>query len=80
MYAIEFLANIQDDSIKIPAEYRHRLHQRVRVILLSEEQESRATEALSILDVINQAPGQRVFRSAEEVDRYLEDERAAWDR
>ena len=34
----------------------------------------------SALEVLAQAPGQRQFKTAEEVDRYLREERAAWDR
>lgn len=80
MYAIEFLANIQGDSIKIPEEYRDKLHQQVRVILLSEENELEIDEKLSLLDVLKKAPGQRLFKSVEEVDHFLNNEREAWDR
>jgi hypothetical protein len=34
----------------------------------------------SVVDILNEAPGQRLFKTAEEVQRYLEDERASWDR
>jgi hypothetical protein len=34
----------------------------------------------SVLDIIESAPGQRLFKTAEEVDAYLEEERNSWDR
>lgn len=33
----------------------------------------------SVLDIVNAAPGRRVFQTAEDVARYLTKERAAWD-
>ncbi len=33
----------------------------------------------SVVDVLAAAPGHRLFRSANEVDQYLFDERASWD-
>jgi len=37
MYAVEFKTIIKDGVIEIPAEYRKKLKDRVRVILLAEE-------------------------------------------
>ena len=37
MYAVEFKTIIKDGVIEIPVEYRKRLKDRVRVILLAEE-------------------------------------------
>ena len=34
----------------------------------------------SAWDIISQAPGHLVFKSAEEVDEYIREERASWDR
>ncbi len=34
----------------------------------------------SAYDIIQGAPGQRLFKSAEEVDAYLKNERASWGR
>lgn len=45
----------------------------------SPSQAESASEKASILDVILEAPGHRVFQSAEEVSPYLSTERAAWD-
>ena len=33
----------------------------------------------SVLDIINSLPGRRMFKTAEEVDRYLREERDSWD-
>jgi hypothetical protein len=32
------------------------------------------------LEILGEAPGHRVFKTAEEADEYLREERAAWDR
>lgn len=34
----------------------------------------------SALDILAEAPGQRLFKAADEVDDYLKKEREAWDR
>lgn len=34
----------------------------------------------SSVDILAEAPGQRLFRTAKEVDDYIREERAAWDR
>ena len=80
MYAVEFLAKIINGTIEIPEAYRDRLRQRVRVILLSDETDNNTELGTSILDVLEQAPGQRAFKTAAEVDQYLQEERQAWDR
>ena len=80
MYAVEFLAKIINGTIEIPEAYRDRLRQRVRVILLSDETDNNTELGTSILDVLEQAPGQRAFNTAAEVDQYLQEERQAWDR
>lgn len=36
-------------------------------------------EAASILDIVQEAPGHRIFQSAEDVKQYLNIERATWD-
>ena len=33
----------------------------------------------SAVDILNEAPGQRVFKTAEDVESYLKDERMSWD-
>ena len=34
----------------------------------------------SAIDILNEAPGHRLFKTAEEVESYLKDERTSWDR
>ena len=34
----------------------------------------------SAVEILKEAPGQRLFETAEEVESYLKDERASWDR
>ncbi len=40
MYAVEFQAKVKDGTIEIPEVYRHRFKDRVRVILLAEEEKT----------------------------------------
>jgi hypothetical protein len=49
----------------------------VDVIILLPE--SSVTPRRSALDILAEAPGQRLFKTAEEVDDYLQKERDAWD-
>ena len=37
------------------------------------------TKKRSALDILMEAPGHRLFKSAEEVDHYLREERDSWD-
>ncbi len=39
-----------------------------------------ATARRSATEILAEAPGRRLFKTAEEVDRYLREERASWDR
>lgn len=80
MYAIEFQTTIKNGIIEIPEAYRGRLQEQVRVILLGEEVMTSATEKHSIADVLAEAPGQQLFKTAESVNQYLHEERGAWDR
>jgi hypothetical protein len=80
MVAIEFQTTIKNGIIEIPEVYRGRLQQQVRVILLGEEVATAKADQRSIMDVLAQAPGQQVFKTAVAVDQYLHEERAAWDR
>jgi len=34
----------------------------------------------SVVDILNEAPGHLLFRDANEVDDYIREERASWDR
>lgn len=79
MYAVEFQTTIKNGMIEIPEVYRGRLHRHVRVILLDEELPP-YEEKRSIVQVLAEASGQRIFKTAESVDNYLQEERASWDR
>jgi hypothetical protein len=46
------------------------------LILVSEEP---VEPRQSVLDVLNSVPGHVLFKSAEEVERYLREERESWD-
>ena len=41
---------------------------------------SLASKQRSALEILKEAPGQRLFKTAEQVEAYLKDERASWDR
>jgi hypothetical protein len=47
------------------------------IILMSE---SSADPQRSAVDILAEAPGHRLFNSADEVDSYLRTERVEWDR
>ena len=40
----------------------------------------RVQKRRSALEILGEAPGHRLFKTAEEADEYLREERAAWDR
>ncbi|HAX79402.1 MAG TPA: hypothetical protein DCY88_27145 [Cyanobacteria bacterium UBA11372] len=33
----------------------------------------------SVIDILNESPGQQLFQTPEEVDRYLQQERSSWE-
>ncbi len=41
---------------------------------------SSSAERRSVVDILAEAPGHRLFKSAKEVDDYIKEERASWDR
>ena len=41
---------------------------------------SSSTELRSVIDILAEAPGHRLFKTAKEVDDYIKEERASWDR
>ena len=41
---------------------------------------SSLAERRSAVDILDEASGQRLFKTAKEVDDYLKEERASWDR
>jgi tartrate dehydratase alpha subunit/fumarate hydratase class I-like protein len=50
MYAIEFQTKVRDGVIEIPAQYRDKVRETVRVIILTEETEDRASLIEQLLD------------------------------
>ncbi len=34
----------------------------------------------SVIDILNELPGKRLFKTPEEVDKYLQEERESWER
>lgn len=50
-----------------------------KLLSISETPESENIPKQSVIDILNEAPGQQLFKTAEEVDRYLQQERASWD-
>ena len=50
-------------------------------ILIREDRDSgHGSLKRSAVDILDEAPGQRIFKGAEDVESYLKDERASWDR
>ena len=41
---------------------------------------SSSTKRRSVVDILAEAPGHRLFKTAKEVDDYIKEERASWDR
>ena len=41
---------------------------------------SSSTERRSVIDILVEAPGHRLFKTGKEVDDYIKEERASWDR
>ena len=52
--------------------------QRVHVSI--EPEEHPATQAQHVIDIVEKLPGHRLFKTAEEVDAYIAEERDSWDR
>ena len=52
MYVVEFQAKVKNGSIEIPKEYQTRFKERVRVILLAEEENT----AANFIDYLLQHP------------------------
>ena len=52
----------------------------MEVVLLTPSEERPQRQRESVLDIINRLPGHRLFKTAEEVDQYIREERDSWDR
>ena len=48
------------------------------IVLFPEHRLAAARPKRSVMDILNDAPGNRLFRTADDVDAYLEEERNAW--
>ena len=48
------------------------------IVLFPEHRLAAARPKRSVMDILNDAPGNRLFRTAADVDAYLEEERNAW--
>ncbi|HEX6800627.1 MAG TPA: hypothetical protein VF116_23140 [Ktedonobacterales bacterium] len=53
--------------------------QRAKVVITTDENAA-PTEGRHVLDIINSLPGYQLFKTAEEVDAYIREERDSWDR
>ncbi len=42
--------------------------------------DERSSPRRSVLDILNEAPGHLLFKTAQEVDEYIREERDSWDR
>lgn len=79
MQSMEFETEIYNGIIKIPFHYPNWLGKKVKVILLMEDGEPIPPIQYSALEVLAQAPGQRLFCNADAVDQHIRAERDAWD-
>lgn len=52
--------------------------QHVRVSI--EPEEHPTAQAQHVIDIVEKLPGHRLFKTAEEVDAYIAEERDSWDR
>jgi len=60
MLAVEFLAQVRDGVIEIPAQYRDKVKEKVRVIILTEEEKGETTNLIEqLLQSPLDAPGFR---------------------
>ena len=69
MYAVEFQAKVKNGSIEIPEEYRPRFKERVRVILLAEEESTVANFIDHLLQHPIPIPGFRPLTREEIYER-----------
>lgn len=53
--------------------------ERVTVTIESQDGERASREGRHVIDIVENLPGHRAFKTAEEVDEYLREERDSWD-
>lgn len=51
----------------------------VNVDIFVKVSDNRSQKKLSVKDIIKDLPGQQIFKTGEEVDQYLRQERESWD-
>ena len=74
---IEELWKIKDT---IAREQGNDVHQLVAYLQSAHPEDAPASPPRSAVDVLDDGPGQRLFKTRREVDDYIADERASWDR
>lgn len=51
-----------------------------RVTVSVEPEQAQLKAPQHVIDILNDLPGHRLFKTAEEVDEYIREERQSWDR
>lgn len=74
---IEELWRIKDS---IAREQGNDVRQLVAYLQRAHPGDAPASPRRSVVDVLNDGPGKRLFKTGKEVDDYIADERASWDR
>lgn len=74
---IEELWGIKDS---IAREQGNDVRQLVAYLQSAHPGETPASSGRSVVDILNDGPGKRLFKTGKEVDDYIADERASWDR
>lgn len=71
---------IYQAASQLPSEERLRLAARILQDLTQSEENKSAKKKISALDWLKQTQRRRLFKTAEEVDEYLREERDSWER
>ena len=74
---IEELWKIKDS---IAREHGNDVRQLVAYLQSAQPGDAPASPRWSMVDVLNDGPGKRLFKTGKEVDDYIADEQASWDR
>jgi predicted GTPase len=78
MSTAENIDELYEQRIRLlPRTARLRLLERIRREL--EEETATPVAKRSALDILAEAPGHRLFKTAEEVDAFLAEERSSWE-
>ena len=80
MYAVEFETSIHDGIVKIPESFRKvQSLLKAKVIIMVEDDTLLNHEMLGSFDDLFAAPA-GAFASAQAIDQFIREERAAWDK